>query len=354
MIRACLFTLAVVATSVAGAGDLDDLCWSERFNDLSRWTAEPSWLGNQLVMLYLPLWFASIVTRHPVLGRPGGYPWASLILAIWGSIMLGLAKSRISIISMILMLGLLSLIGLWRLVDRIRGSLGKWALPKTRLRNALTRLGTGVVGLVVLAGLLIAFVYIGSKYDWRIRRVLTMPRQLDVIRDQHPYETVYAVADRAAFAERLVYWRAGYVPFERYPLLGVGLGNAGFLFEEGVPSYGHQLIEIQKALDPANETFPNPKNLWIRILSETGFMGLAAFLTWMIVLGFAAYQLMRYRRDARGFLGVAGLLGLTAWMVEGLSLDTFALPQAWILCGLLTAQLSNIRQPMSQGASDPQ
>ena len=46
MFKAWLSTLAVVATSVAGAGDLDDLWWSERFDDLSRWTAEPSWLGN--------------------------------------------------------------------------------------------------------------------------------------------------------------------------------------------------------------------------------------------------------------------------------------------------------------------
>ncbi len=42
----CVLTLAVLAASIAGAGELDDLCWSERFDDLERWTAEPAWLGN--------------------------------------------------------------------------------------------------------------------------------------------------------------------------------------------------------------------------------------------------------------------------------------------------------------------
>ncbi len=46
MSRPCVLTLAVLVASIAGAGELDDLCWSERFDDLERWTAEPAWLGN--------------------------------------------------------------------------------------------------------------------------------------------------------------------------------------------------------------------------------------------------------------------------------------------------------------------
>ena len=37
---------------------------------------------------------------------------------------------------------------------------------------------------------------------------------------------------------------------------------------------------------------------------------------------------------------MAGLLALVAQLVEGFSLDTFALPQLWILVGLLTAAFS--------------
>ena len=238
--------------------------------------------------------------------------------------------------------------GLWRLGSRIGRSIWKRPILLTsRVGKAVAAAGAVIIGLAALVGLLFAFITIGAKFDWRIRRVRTLPSQLDAIRNEHPFETVYAVADRAAFAERLVYWRAGYAPFERYPILGVGLGNAGFFFPEGVPSYGHQLVEIQKALDPLDENFPNPKNLWIRILSETGFLGLAAFLTWMVVLGFAAYALIAREQKMHRLLGIAGLLGLTAWIIEGLSLDTFALPQAWVLCGLLTAQMASINHQRS-------
>jgi len=36
-------------------------------------------------------------------------------------------------------------------------------------------------------------------------------------------------------------------------------------------------------------------------------------------------------------VGVAGLIGLAAQVVEGFSLDTFALPQFWILPALIAA-----------------
>jgi len=38
--------------------------------------------------------------------------------------------------------------------------------------------------------------------------------------------------------------------------------------------------------------------------------------------------------------GVAGLLAILAQVFEGFSLDTFALPQLWIMLGLLTAAIS--------------
>ena len=67
----------------------------------------------------------------------------------------------------------------------------------------------------------------------------------------------------------------------------------------------------------------------------------------MVVLGFAAYALIAREQKMHRLLGIAGLLGLTAWIIEGLSLDTFALPQAWVLCGLLTAQMASINHQRS-------
>jgi O-antigen ligase len=154
----------------------------------------------------------------------------------------------------------------------------------------------------------------------------------------------YAIADRAAFAERVVYWRAGFSAFERYPVLGVGVGNAGFVFEDGLPTFGYRLEEIRRVLNPENLSFPNPKSLWIRLLAETGIVGTSAFVTWTVLMLGAAYALARTSAVETRLVGVAALLALPAWILEGFSLDTFALPQTWILLGLLTATAWKKRQ----------
>ncbi|MBL7044562.1 MAG: hypothetical protein ISR77_38405 [Pirellulaceae bacterium] len=46
MTKPCVLSLAALVASFAAAGELDDLCWSERFENIERWTALPAWLGN--------------------------------------------------------------------------------------------------------------------------------------------------------------------------------------------------------------------------------------------------------------------------------------------------------------------
>jgi hypothetical protein len=63
-------------------------------------------------------------------------------------------------------------------------------------------------------------------------------------------------------------------------------------------------------------------------------------MVWLVMIGLAAYRLARGRRSILRVLGVAGLLALATQVFEGLSLDTFALPQLWIMLGLVTAGIS--------------
>jgi O-antigen ligase len=126
--------------------------------------------------------------------------------------------------------------------------------------------------------------------------------------------------------------------------MGVGVGNAGFLFEEGVPTFGRRLPEIRRVLSPENASFPNPKSLWVRLLAETGFVGTAAFLSWVVLMLGGAYAMARGFSGEMKFVGVAGLLCCLAWMLEGFSLDTFALPQTWLVLGLVTAMQWNSRR----------
>jgi len=299
---------------------------------------EPSWLGDQLVVLYLPLWLSSVICRAPSFSRSKGILSLELVLFLWGIAILLLTKSRISLFSLMLVGFVLYVIGSWRASGRLARRMAERTrafFPITRGRTLQVVLEIGAVcGLVVavLGGALVA-----GRVDRRMRHLSTLPDLLSEIRHYYPNDVPYEVANRLAFAERVVYWVDGFRVFEQYPLLGVGPGNAGFFFEQSLPDYGHSLTEIQRILRPANPTFPNPKNLWVRLLAETGVGGFAAFGIWLGLLALSAWHTWKQGSPVRRLIGLAALLALVAQVGEGFSLDSFALPQLWVMLGLLTA-----------------
>ncbi|MGA9192005.1 MAG: O-antigen ligase family protein [Anaerolineales bacterium] len=320
-------------------------------NRVSGMAYEPSWLGDQLVVLYLPLWLGSVLTRYSAFTRRRTYLSIELILLGWGTAILVMARSRISMLSLIVMVGVLYVLlargASHRLAHRIRPN---DALARTRLRGAVfvSALLVGVLGIV---GAGYGLVKVGSAYDWRLRRVLQVPNEMISIRQQHPYAVAYELANRVAFAERLVYWRTAFSAFEAYPVFGVGPGDAGFLFQSSVPAYGYTLTEIQAVLRPNNPTFPNPKNLWIRLLAETGLIGFSAYLAWILVMAGCAWSLFARGDGLARTLGLVGVLAMAAQLVEGFSLDTFALPQIWLVNGLITTAYVHLLVGIHTGRS---
>jgi len=303
---------------------------------------EPSWLGNQLVLLYLPLWLASVLRAYSVFPRLGRFLTAELALLFWGFGIFLLVQSRIGLISILVMVVFLYVLGSWRLVGRLVAHLpGRREQERSRRAPAI-RLLFFFVTTACLLGLLLGAAWGVSKVDPRMGRLFVLPSQLVEIRREYRQEWVYEVANRMAFAERVVYWVAGYRVFESYPVLGVGLGNAGFFFPKTIPAYGYQLVEVRAALDTDNPDFLNPKNLWVRLLAETGIVGFGVFAVWLILLWFGSRMLHLRASEVKAVIGLAASLALLAQLAEGFSLDTFALPQMWIILGLLTAAIGQM------------
>jgi hypothetical protein len=299
---------------------------------------EPSWLGDQLVLLYIPFWLASLREGLSAFPWPKRRPVVEGVLLCWSIGVLLLSQSRISQLGLMAMVGALVAARFWALAGRLAARIADWR-PAVQTRRSSVRLGLWLASLVTVLGLVTAGAWVLGRFDWRIRRVFTFPSHLEEIRQLYPGEVGYAVANRLAFAERVVYWGVGYRVFEEYPLFGVGPGNTGFFFEEALPPYGLRLEEIQKVLTAREYGFPNTKNLWIRLLAETGMVGFAAFLAWVVCLVAGAIRLTRIWAPLPRMLGVAGLLAAIALVGEGFSLDSFALPQLWIVFGLVSAGL---------------
>ena len=88
---------------------------------------------------------------------------------------------------------------------------------------------------------------------------------------------------------------------------------------------------------------PNVKALWSRLPAETGLVGLAAFATWLYTVWISARHTAQHASRALQSIGLAGQLTLVALVIEGFSVDTFALPYFWISFGLATAAWRTFR-----------
>jgi O-antigen ligase len=300
---------------------------------------EPSWLGNQLMVLYIPLLAAGALTRRSVFPSQRGWLSVEAAMLFWALLILALTKSRISQISF-LTLACFGLIVLgWKALSLVQGKLGLIREAGRGPRRVALTLVNVILLAALVAGLLLAAGAAAGRADPRLWALASINEQLAEIRHFYPNDVVFALGDRLAFAERLVYWTSAFRTFSLYPLLGVGPGNAGFFFEQTLPEYGRRLTEIQDLLREPSFGFPNPKNLWARLLSETGLLGFVLFGAWFVSMAVGAAGLWRNGRSFERYLGLAGLITVLTQVVEGFSLDSFALPQLWLVFGLCTASL---------------
>jgi O-antigen ligase len=264
-------------------------------------------------------------------------------LSLWGIVILFLAQSRIGLISAFALLGALGLVGAYRLAGIIaqwlymkRGTarMSQGILTHLKLLRSLIFIGF----MLLMCGAMVVMVVLAAQIDPRVEELFEIDYSGAFVQYDEP---IYAISSKLAYAERLMYWTSGFNVFSKYPILGVGLGNAGFFFLDTAPSYGYRLPEIINIVNGAPQ-FPNPKNLWIRLLAETGIVGFSIFMSWLLLLVSGAWSLMKKGKSLFPLLGVAGLLAILAQVFEGFSLDTFALPQLWIMLGLVTAAISSM------------
>jgi O-antigen ligase len=312
---------------------------------------EPSWLGDQLVVLYLPLLLASVARRYSAFDRRLGPVSIELLLALWSAAILLLTKSRISFVSLLVLAGIAYLVmglRMLRKAQRVPGRRGA-SLFAVGLRYAA---GTLLLAAIALAAVLLVLAGM-SKVDSRMENLVSISTRLQDDRYFHPNEGIFAIGDRLAFAERMVYWTVGLRTFSEHPLLGVGLGNAGFFFESNLPAYGYQLTEIRNVFVRQEYGFPNPKNLWVRTLAEGGILGFSSYAAWFLLTGFGAFLAWKQGKGVEEMLGLAGVIAFVTQLVEGFSIDSYALPQSWIMLGIVTAGISRVllrkREPVVAG-----
>ena len=100
---------------------------------------------------------------------------------------------------------------------------------------------------------------------------------------------------------------------------------------------------LQEATQSAASGLQNIKSFWVRLLAETGVLGFYVFLSWLNGLRLSARAIQHSelpgvkRSPTWQILALAAQLSLVAFIGEGFSIDSFAMPYLWVITGLLSA-----------------
>jgi hypothetical protein len=299
------------------------------YNRLTGFAYEPSWLAHQLNVLYLPLWLAASLTGYSAFRKIGRISVENILLA-FGVIVLFFSQSRVGLLAFLLVLAYLVYWVNLRLINWLQRRSRLSRLPSRPARIALILLLFTIYTLFA-----VSLVLILARLDHRFAALVAALSSAPA--------SLLDFAHEADFVQRLVYWVNGWVLFARFPLFGIGPGNAGFFLRENLPPLSERLAEITRVLYKLNN-LPNVKSLWARILGETGLAGFSLFVSWFYVLWHAG-RFMKTRMTLQlRTLGWMAALVIIVFLAEGFSVDSFAMPYLWVSLGLVTAASALARQ----------
>ena len=274
---------------------------------------EPAWLAGQISTIYLPWIFAALLTGVRVTRLKWFEP---VLLACAGLLMLttlsrgGLLTSAVALTLTFLLAGRAELGAMWRWFRSGFGSAG----------GSLLRAGIVAAAIGIAAGA----VFFLSRNDYVARLFNSDADSLEEF-----------LVDNYAGA-RGAYTVAALETFEESPVFGVGLGASGFYMYDRLPDWAMTNVpEIARQLSPQSRQYPNPKNLYARLLAETGLAGFTLFFIYLFSLLGDAIRAIQEKTPVLRFLGVAALFSWIAILLYNATQDSFATPNIWINFGIL-------------------
>jgi len=282
-------------------------------NRVSGMAYEPAWLAGQIATVYLPWLVASLLTRL----RVTRFRWLEVVLLGFAVLLLLATFSRG---------GLLTAVGAFLLTILFVG--------RTELRSVWTWFAAGFQGggnwllragvILVLVGSLAGAGMFLSQKGYITRLFNT---QADSVED-------FIIENSAGARAAYNYGALG--AYDENPIMGVGLGASGFYIYDHLPDWALTTVpEIARQLSPESRLYPNPKNMYVRLLAETGLVGFFIFVAFLFsVLGDALHALASKTTAAR-YLGIAGIFSWFAIALYNVTQDSFATPNLWINFGIL-------------------
>jgi O-antigen ligase len=140
---------------------------------------------------------------------------------------------------------------------------------------------------------------------------------------------------------RGAYAASALATYQDHPWTGVGPGAGGLYLYSRMPDWAMTSVpEIARQLSPESNLYPNPKNLYVRLLAEAGIPGLLTFTAFSFMLLAESLQALRRGTPRWRYVGIAGVCTWLAVLLFNMSQDSFATPNIWLNLGIVSGLVS--------------
>ncbi len=306
-------------------------------NRISGLAYEPAWLAGQISTVFLPWLFASLLTRQ----RLTRFKWLEPILLVAAVLLLLATFSRGGLLTVGATVALtLLLVGR----PQVRAA---WIWFVSGFRLARPEPGRESLGWIWRVGLVLAVVIAAVGALWFLSRKNYIARLWD---GQATSVESFIIQNSAG--ARAGYMLGAYGAYEQHPWTGVGLGASGFYIYNNLPDWTLTIVpELARQLSPGSALYPNPKNLYVRLLAETGLIGFFLFVAFQFSILGDALAALKQKSTFWQFLGVAAIFTWIAIIFDNMTQDSLALPDMWINLGMLAgAAAFMIQSKIPRGA----
>jgi len=305
-------------------------------------TLEPSWFADQITSLWLPWLYPAVLMNRTIYKHRWGWLTIEKIYLVLLLFVLVFTLSRTGFVVAIVVIGcgILFLRPKWEHAESYFNNFTLFG----RIQKAFDRVSPVVRFMIVSLSIVLvlsAVLFIASLQSKYIFRMWDYWLQISYEAQKVGNRSLGEYFKYIGFGPRFVYWETAFRIFQQHPIFGIGLGNYTFHFKEMLPAVqvGY-MPELLTRLVPGPTRIVTAKNFFARLLAETGIVGTAAFLSFLISLIGGGIYLWQSKFPEEKFWGTGALLAIIAFMVDSFSYDSFAIPNPWVVFGLITAAVT--------------
>lgn len=283
---------------------------------ISGFAFEPSWLADQIVIFYFPWLFGALLTGY----RLTKHAWLEPALTIGSLLTLFLTYSRSGTLGLTLaVLVVMLTVGRGILVSAWSWFWAPFVSSEIPGRNQRLLI------LLIIVVFLVSSVYWFNRYEY-----------FASLWQSAGQEDIFAYINQIYAGPRLAYIYAGLDTYSEHPWTGVGLGGSAFYLLDRIPNWAHRTTyEITRQFSPDSTVIPNVRNLYVRLLSETGIVGFWLYLSFMFSILGSIRKMFISRKLLMVYVSVSGLTIWLTVMIRQFTLSTLTSPTIWLSLGMV-------------------